>query len=137
MRQSLRIALLAMLVVGAVITRGDGQNPKPPDKPKIDDKMKELMHRKLEHSQKILEALLTNDLDKTAQHADELLKIRKDPNFRAIKTKEYDIFSGEFLITTEDLIKAAKNRDLESAKLQYLGMTMACFHCHTYTRDYR
>jgi hypothetical protein len=45
--------------------------------------------------------------------------------------------SEEFTIAAEDLIKAAKSRNLEAAKLQYLGMTMACFHCHTYTRDYR
>ena len=137
MRHSLRIAVLAVMVLGALLTRGDGQNPKPPEKPKLDDKNKELMHRKLEHSQQILEALLTNDLEKTAKHAEELLKIRKDPNFKIIKTKEYEMFSEEFTLTTEDLIKAAKNRELESAKLQYLGMTMACFHCHTYTRDYR
>ena len=136
MRQCVRMAGLAILVSAAIFTRGDGQNPKPPEKPKTDIN-KELMHRKLEHSQKILEALLTNDLEKTTQHAEELLKIRKDPNFKVVKTKEYEMFSEEFVATAEDLIKAAKNRDLESAKLQYLGMTMACFHCHTYTRDYR
>jgi hypothetical protein len=133
----LRIVLLALLVSGAVFVRGEGQDPKPVEKPKLTDKNKELMRRKLEHSQKVLEALVTNDLEMAAKHSEELLKIRKDPNFKALKTTEYELFSEEFTINVEDLIKAAKDRNLESAKLQYLGMTMACFHCHTYTRDYK
>ena len=28
-----------------------------------------------------------------------------------------------------------KDKNLEAAKLNYLGMTLACFHCHTYVRD--
>ncbi|HEV3142980.1 MAG TPA: hypothetical protein VGZ47_03750 [Gemmataceae bacterium] len=133
----LRIVLLALLVSGVFFVRGEGQDPKPVEKPKPTDKNKELMRRKLEHSQKVLEALVTNDLEMAAKHSEELLKIRKDPNFKALKTTEYELFSDEFTVNVEDLIKAAKDRNLESAKLQYLGMTMACFHCHTYTRDYK
>jgi hypothetical protein len=131
------MALLTLVVLVLMLTRGDGQNPKPDEKPKPAATNKELMRKKLDHSQKVLEALVTNDLDMAVKNAEELLKIRKDPNFKILKTKEYEMFSEEFTITTEDLIKAAKDRNLEAAKLQYLGMTMACFHCHTYTRDNR
>jgi len=33
--------------------------------------------------------------------------------------------------------KAAKDKNLEQAKLSYLGMTLCCFNCHTYVRDQR
>ena len=36
-----------------------------------------------------------------------------------------------------EIVKAAKESNLEAAKLHYLGMTMACFNCHAYVRDMR
>jgi len=106
--------------------------------PKIDPaKVKALMRRKLENSQKILEALTLNDLDAAGRHASDLLKLRKDPNFRVIKTPEYELWSDQFTRSAEDLIKAAKDKNLEAGKLSYLGMTLSCFHCHTYVRDFK
>jgi ATP-dependent 26S proteasome regulatory subunit len=96
---------------------------------------KELMHRKLEHSQRILEALALNDLDKAGKHAGELLRIRKEAPWQAIRSREYQIWSDEFQQSAEGIVKAAKDKNLEAAKLQYLSMTLSCFHCHTYVRD--
>jgi hypothetical protein len=98
-------------------------------------KVKELMHRKLETSQKVLEALALNDLDKVGAQADALLRIQKDASWNVHKTKQYEIWSDQFRQSAAALVKAAKEKNLESAKLNYLGMTMACFHCHSYVRD--
>jgi hypothetical protein len=137
MRQWAQIMVLAAFGLALIFIPGTAQNPKPPEKPKPENKNRELMHRKLENSQKLLEALVMNDLDSARKHSEELLKIRKDPDFKVLKTREYELWSEEFTASVEDLIKAAKDGNLESAKLQYLGMTMSCFHCHTYTRDAR
>ena len=98
-------------------------------------KVQELMRKKLESAQKILEALTLNDVEKAAKHADELMQIRKEVNFKVFKTEQYELWSNEFSQSAEGIMKAAKEKNLEAAKLNYLGMTLACFHCHTYVRD--
>jgi hypothetical protein len=111
--------------------KSDSANSDKPDPKKV----KELMHRKLENAQKVLEALTLNDLDKAARHGAALLVIQKDAEWNVHKTKEYEMWSDQFRQSAQDLVKAAKEKNLESAKLNYLGMTMACFHCHSYVRD--
>ena len=98
-------------------------------------KVQELMRKKLENAQKILEALTLNDVEKAAKHADELMNIRKEVNFKVFKTEQYEMWSNEFTQSAEGIKQAAKDKNLEAAKLSYLGMTLACFHCHTYVRD--
>jgi hypothetical protein len=129
--------VVAVLSLGTVYSGYSFLDTKPPEKPKTDEKTSALMRRKLENSQKILEALVTNDLDKASKHSEELLKIRKDPNFKVLKTPEYEIWSEDFTRSVNGIIKASQDKNLEAAKLHYLGMTMSCFNCHTYTRDMR
>ncbi len=106
------------------------------DEPRKDaEKIKVLMRRKLENSEKILEALSLNDMAAAGKHASELLKIRKDPVFRVIKTPEYELWSDEFTRAAEGIVKAGKDKNLEAGKLAYLGMTLSCFNCHAYVRD--
>src|SRR5262249_46317947 len=101
------------------------------------EKTKAIMRKKVEHSQKILEALALNDLEAAGKHAEALIQLRKDPLFKTIKTPEYELWSDEFTRSAEGVVKGAKDKNLEAAKLNYLGMTMSCFHCHAYTRDQR
>lgn len=141
------IRLFQVILVGALVTgatlftsaREPAQKqPEKKDKkaPKPDKKLvKELMQRKLEHSQKLLAALVTNDLTKAAKEAEELQLIRKEAAWLIVRTDEYDMWSKEFSVSTEGIIKAAKDKNLDAAKLRYLEMTTACFHCHAYIRD--
>ena len=124
---------LATLALSAVTYCGHAQDRKD-DKPD-EKKVKELMRRKLDNAQKVLEALALNDLQGAAKHSEELIKIRKEAAFKIVKTVEYEIWSDEFDRAAMGIVKAAKDKNLEAAKLSYLGMTMACFHCHTYVRD--
>jgi hypothetical protein len=129
----------AVLTLWTPTLSSHDQEPQEPQKAQAEKpdpkKVKELMRRKLENSQKVLEALALNDLDKAATHAEALLRIQKEAAWNVHKTKQYEMWSGQFRASAEDLIKAAKEKNLESAKLNYLGMTMACFHCHSYVRD--
>jgi hypothetical protein len=95
----------------------------------------ELMKRKLELSQKLLESLTLNDLAKAGEQAKELLAIRKDPAWKVFKTEIYEEFSSQFSRSAEGIVKASKEKNLEAAKLHYLGMTLGCFNCHSYVRD--
>jgi hypothetical protein len=93
------------------------------------------MRRKLTGAQGVLEALTLNDLEKVAKHAEELIRVRKEVAWTVHRTEQYELFSEDFRRSAEDMLKAAKEKNLEAAKLHYLGLAMACFNCHSYTRD--
>jgi hypothetical protein len=134
MRTWIYALTLAALALRAATHSGHAQEKKADDKAD-EKKVKELMHRKLENGQAVLQALCLNDLDKAAKHSEELIKIRKEAAWKIVKTVEYEIWSDEFDRAANGIVKAAKEKNLEAAKLNYLSMTMACFHCHTYVRD--
>ncbi len=130
------LAIIGVITGGSLLI-GQSKDETPKKEPaKIDPKVKELMAKKLELSQKILAALVMNDLDKAAKHAEGLLQVRKDISFMIIKTKDYEFWGDEFTKSAEKIIKAAKEKNFDTAKLGYLEMTLNCFHCHTYVRDY-
>jgi hypothetical protein len=79
--------------------------------------------------------ILQNDLGKASSQAQQLIRIRKDPAWKVLKTATYEEFSSQFNRSAGMLIKASKDKNLEAAKLHYLEMTLTCFRCHTYVRD--
>jgi hypothetical protein len=129
--------MFAVLALSAATVTGHGDEPKKDDPKQDDKKVKELMHQKLVAAEKVLEGLAVNNLDMVVKNAEELQRVRKEASFRIVKTPEYDLWGDEFNRSLDGMIKAAKDKNLESAKLKYLEMTMSCFHCHTYVRDMR
>lgn len=125
--------VLVALVVLAPARLGHGQE-KQVDKPDP-KKVKELMRRKLDGGQKLLEALAVGDLGNAGAHAEGLLRVSKDAAWLVKRTPQYDLFSDEFRQNAEGIIKAAKDKNLQSARLNYLGLTMSCFNCHSYVRE--
>ncbi len=127
---------LAVLALFLPALSGHGQEKKKGDPKKPDpQKVKELMHRKLVSSQKLLEALTTNNLPAAGKQAEELTRISKEAEWKVLKTERYEMWSDEFRRSADGIAKAARDRNLESAKLNYLGMVLVCFNCHAYTRD--
>ena len=120
--------MLAIICLTVSLPTLSGDDPPPKVKrEKVDPKKaKELMHRKLENAQKILEAISLNDLDKTAKHAQELVEISKALEWKVFKTREYEMYSDDFRRSAETLVNLAKDKNLEGAKLTYLEMTLSC-----------
>jgi len=114
---------------------GHEDKPKVPREKLDPQKVKALMHRKLENAQKILEALTLNDLNKASKSAGELIQVSKEIEWVVFKTRDYQLYSDDFRRAAESLVQQAKDKNLEGAKLSYLSMTMTCFHCHAYVRD--
>jgi hypothetical protein len=137
--------IIAVLAGGWMVwQRGHAEEPalaQKKDSPKKDSpkpdkkKVKELMAMKLDQSQKLLAALVMNNLEKAIVHAEELQRIRKEAAWLIVKTEQYEIWSKEFSDAAERIIKGAKDKNLDKAKLAYLELTMTCFHCHAYVRD--
>jgi hypothetical protein len=135
MRKWTLVVVTVALTLCAALSGHSDEPKKADDKQPDEKKVKELMHKKLVASQKVLEGLATNNLEEVAKNADDLARIRKDVSFRVIQTAEYDLWSDEFVRSLETISKAAKDKNLEKAKLGYLSMTLSCFNCHTYVRD--
>jgi len=122
--------LLALPIVG-----GRGEEPDKKDKQK--EKVVELMRKKLKHSQLTLEGVTVGDFKKISESADELVLISRDAEWATIKTPRYEVFSNQFRDNPEDLIKKAKDKNLDGAALTYVELTLTCVKCHKYVREVR
>jgi hypothetical protein len=104
-----------------------------PDK----NKVSALMQRKLQQSQKVLEGVALGDFDKIARHGEELLDISKASEWRVVPTPRYQTYTAEFQRTAENLIKHAKDKNLDAAALAYVELTLSCVKCHKHVREVR
>ena len=107
------------------------------DPPKKEADVKELMQQKLKHSQKILEAIATNEFDSLTKHADELIVLSKEAEWKVIKTPRYETYSNDFRRNAEALVQSAKEKNLDAAALAYVDLTLNCVKCHKHVREVR
>jgi hypothetical protein len=114
--------------------RGDDSDKQDAKGPK---RVSELMRKKLENSQKVLEGLATVDYKALSKHADELIDLSKQVEWRVLKTPQYEIHSNEFRRNCENLVKASKDKNVDAAALAYVELTLTCVRCHKYVREER
>lgn len=107
------------------------------DSPGQDKKVRELMARKLDHSQKVLEGIALNDFDKITRNADELISISKTTEWKVLKTPEFELYSNDFRRSAAAMIDHSKNKNLDGAALAYVEMTLTCVKCHKHVREVR
>ena len=122
---------LAIVFVGVVLTAGARPGAEEPNQ--VDDFMKQKLH----HAQKVLEGLATQDFDMIRSSAGRLKQISQEANWRVLQTPAYLQHSVEFRRTTDALVSAAKQRNVDGASLAYVDMTMKCINCHKHVRDVR
>ena len=122
MNSTMRLGLVILLVavVGGPAT--SAQTPR----------LNKVMRDKLTHSQYILEAVVTSNWQLLDRHSRELAQASHDPAWSALRMPEYVRYSDAFLRATDDLIAAAKLRDLEAASLGFVSLTTSCVSCHRY-----
>jgi hypothetical protein len=135
-----RVALLTTvlaLVASFPLASGHGEAPGKKKVPKADPKVSELMRQKLEHSQKILEGIALEDFDLIGKHADELIVLSKRLEWKVLKTPKYEVHSNDFRRAAEDLIRNAKDKNLDAASLSYVELTLTCVRCHKHVREVR
>ncbi len=95
---------------------------------------KELMREKLELSQKLLEALATEDYSMMIAKSSRLSSISREAGWRQFENPDYDQQSLAFRRQAEALTRAASNKNLDAATLAYVRMTMSCVDCHKLIR---
>ena len=95
-------------------------------------RMKQVMRTKLDHSQRILEAVVTSNWQLLDRESREMALVIRDPAWSSLAMPEYVRHSEAFIRATDDLIAAAKVRDLEGASLGFIALTTSCVNCHRY-----
>lgn len=103
----------------------------------VQPKKDELMKKKLQHSQKVLEGIATNDFDLIAKSAEDLIAISKEAQWKTIKTPRYTLYSEDFQRAAGTLVEDAKKKNIDAATLTYMEMTMNCVKCHKHVREVR
>jgi hypothetical protein len=131
MRRATFVLVVLALALGIPTLSGHGGEPKK------DEKLGDLMHKKLEASQKLLEGIALNDFEKIGKQSDELAAISRRAEWKVLKTPKYELYSNEFQRTAEDLAKSAKKKNIDEAALNYVELTLTCVKCHKYVRETR
>ena len=131
MRRVTFAAVVLALLAGLPTLSGHGGEPRK------DDKLHDLMQRKLAASQKVLEGIALNDFDKIGKQADELIAVSKQTEWRVLKTPQFELHSNDFRRIADNLAKSAKDKNIDGAALNYVELTLTCVKCHKYVRETR
>ena len=99
---------MAILVVAAAAS-SSAQTPR----------LQRVMRDKLARSQSILEAVVTSKWEQLDRESRALARVSQDPAWSVLQMPEYVRYSQAFLRATDDLIEAAKLRDLEACSLGF------------------
>jgi len=94
--------------------------------------VRNVMREKLEHTQKILAAVVTSDWGGLERESGALERLTTDPRWTVLKYPEYARHSAAFLQAVQDLRRAAAQRDLEKTPAAYVAVTLQCVACHRY-----
>ena len=126
--QELRPCLSLAILVGVMATASDAQGQ---------NKVSAFMKVKLDHSQRLLEGLATEDYDLIAKHSQAIGLLCEDEIWSVLQTPEYRERSNEFRRSVYAITEAARNKNLEGAALAFVDTTMKCVSCHKYVRKNR
>jgi hypothetical protein len=130
------LAVCVLAVCSPILISFGQEEPRMPERTS-DKELAELMKRKLENAQKVLEGIALNDFDGISKHADELILISKQAEWRVRKTPRYEMYSNEFRRSAAELVENAKQKNLDGAALAYVDLTLTCVKCHKRVRESR
>ncbi len=92
-----------------------------------------VMRSKLDHSEHILEAVVTSNWKALDEHSRALQALTKDPAWSVLlMTPEYTHYTKAFIEALDGLIDAARTRDLDKTPAAYTSLTLSCVNCHRY-----
>jgi hypothetical protein len=96
-----------------------------------------VMREKLVHAQQLLRAIMISDYKLLEQESTALSRVTKTEGWNVLTSPEYLRQSAAFVRSMDDLVEAAKQRDLDAAAVGYTVMTMRCYQCHRYLKGTR
>ena len=97
--------------------------------------VKEAMRKKVAYSQQVLVGITLEDYGLIANNAEKLVELSNKTNWYSRQVPEYELFLNEFRRSAEQLMEAAKRKNLDAASLAYVQMTLSCVSCHKFIRQ--
>jgi cytochrome c556 len=91
-----------------------------------------VMRGKLEHSKNVLEGVVTSNWPMLERESQALAAATRDPAWTVLTMPEYVRQSERFIRATEELLVAAKQRDLDAASKGFVALSTSCVACHQY-----
>ena len=92
----------------------------------------QVMHQKLEHSGRLLAALVTGDWARLERHGQALQEVTTQPGWDVLRLPEFSKYTNAFQHATEALVTAADERDQRRALAAYNGLVASCVECHRF-----
>ncbi len=102
---------------------------------KADASTGEIMKMKLDHAQKVLEGIATENYELILANAQKLSRLSQATGWHTRQTPEYEMFTLEFRRHADALVKAARSQNVDAASVAYFQMTISCVSCHKYIRS--
>ena len=125
------IAVCTLIAITAAFSISSAQQI---EDQQVKEDAKLFMRAKLEHTKSIVEGLALEDFDAIGDHAQRLILLSNETNWRTFQTEEYLDLSEEFRGSADRLRTAAKERNLDGSTLAYFEVTLNCVRCHKYVR---
>lgn len=103
--------------------------------PKKDDldgekQLSKFMRAKLTSSQLVLEGLMVEDYDLMQKGAKKMIEMSNATEWQVVEGPVFARQSEEFRSAAKQVIKFAKEKNIDGASLSYLHLTMTCISCH-------
>jgi len=92
--------------------------------------LKAVMRDKLTHSQQLLGAMVTSRWATLEQEGLALRKVTTRSAWTVLESPEYARHTDRFVRALDDLVDAARRRDLDETALAYTAVTLSCVQCH-------
>lgn len=92
------------------------------------------MRQKLKHSQRIFAAMVEGDLSQVEDSAQLMKTVNRLESFVRGKSKDYGTQLKLFQYANDEILKGAKERNLDRVTLGYNQMTISCVACHKQLR---
>ncbi len=92
------------------------------------------MQRKLDFSKEVVAGLATEDFERIAKGAQDLMLLSNESNWNSVNSRAYLKASSDFRETVQRLRSASRENNLDAATLAYFEVTINCVRCHKQLR---
>lgn len=132
----LSISAGILLFMWLIIRQGQSHD-EPGDKKPPSRSTQALMQDKLGYAHKVLEGIVIEDFDKITSNARLLGLVGRAASWHVIDSPQYDRYLKNFQECVAEIERQGKLKNLDSAALNYVQMTMTCVDCHKHVRAVR
>jgi hypothetical protein len=99
------------------------------------DNVRKFMRAKLENENDVMEGLMTEDFDQIKLGASRMVQMSKQTHWQQFQTPVYTQDTADFVDVAEQLAIAAEKKDLDTASLHFVKLTLKCVNCHKHVRS--